>query len=324
MFFSVILPIYNVEKYLEECVRSVLAQSFTDYELLLVDDGSKDSSGRICDELAAQDARIKVIHKENGGLSDARNAGTRVAEGQYIVYIDSDDFITSADFLLDIYNKATEKDSDVVLYKYSKYFDDTAEMADCTFSLGFADEISDSDELLYEMVKRDAYYGMAWVKAFKRSLVVGGDVEFERGLLGEDMDWYFALVMKAESIAAIDKSYIAYRQRSGSITSTHKIKNLTDFIYILEKWQGKIADAELSDKKRAALMGAMAKYYANLIIVYTRLADKEKKNYKDRIKKLSRLLDYSLSSRPLQIKRFYKLLGFGGTVLMLKLYDKIK
>ena len=99
MRFSVILPIYKVEKYLAECVDSILKQSFSDYEIILVDDGSPDTSGAICDEYAKKDARVRVIHKKNGGLSDARNAGFEIACGEYVVFIDSDDYVTDADFL---------------------------------------------------------------------------------------------------------------------------------------------------------------------------------------------------------------------------------
>ena len=99
MRFSIILPIYNVEKYLKECVDSILKQTFLDYELILVDDGSTDGSPELCDKLAETDGRIRVLHKKNGGLSDARNAGTNIAKGDYIIYIDSDDFIVRDDIL---------------------------------------------------------------------------------------------------------------------------------------------------------------------------------------------------------------------------------
>ena len=324
MRFSVILPIYKVEKYLRECVDSILNQTFGDYELILVDDGSPDASGAICDDYAKKDARIKVIHKKNGGLSDARNAGFEIARGEYVVFIDSDDYVTDADFLKKISEKIDERGSDIILYKYSKLYDETKKMDPPTFSLGFADGITDSDELLYELVKRDAYYGMAWIKAFRREVAVNGNVKFEKGLLGEDMDWYFGLLLHSQGISAIDESFIAYRQREGSITATHKIKNLTDFIYILEKWHGIIKSADIKEVKRQALFGALAKYYSNLLIVYMRIKDKEKKKYKKRVKALSVLLDHSVSARPIQIRRYYKILGLGGTVALLKIYDKVR
>ena len=97
--FSIIIPCYNVEKYLAECVDSILAQSVDTFEVILVNDGSKDTTGAICDAYAAKDSRIRVIHKENGGQSSARNMGTAIAKGAYIIYIDSDDFIMNRDFL---------------------------------------------------------------------------------------------------------------------------------------------------------------------------------------------------------------------------------
>ena len=324
MFFSVILPIYNVEKYLAECVESVLKQTFSDYELILVDDGSKDNSGKICDEYAQRDGRIRVIHKENGGASDTRNVGLNNALGDYIVYIDSDDYIMTDDFLSDLHNEIKAKGSDIVLYKFCKLYDDTGKIEKCTFSLDFVENTKNTDELLVELVKRDAYYGMAWIKAFKRSLAVDNNVMFDVNLVCEDMDWYFQLVLNANTITAIDKSYIAYRQRSGSTTATIKLRNLVDFVITLEKWSNKIQKAHISEDKRKALYGALSKYYANMLVVYSRLKDKKKKQYKKQIKSLAYLLNYGLSARPLQIRKFYKLSGFGGVILMLKIYDKIK
>lgn len=320
MFFSVVIPVYNVEKYLRECIDSVLEQNFEDYEIILVNDGSKDSSGAICDEYAKKDNRIRVVHKENGGLSDARNAGTKAAKGDYIIYIDSDDYVIGNEFLADINTKISETNSDIVVYKFRKLYEKSGQIDECYFSYDFGEETADSDELLYAMVKKDAYYGMAWTKAFRRSFAV----DFEKGLLGEDMDWFFHLLSKEGSIAVIDKAYIAYRQREGSITSTHKIKNLTDFIYILEKWSNNVLISNATELRKKAFLGAMAKYYSNLLIVYSRLKDKNKAKEKERIKALSFLLDYALSNRPLQIKKVYKLFGFEATILMLKIFDKIK
>ncbi len=324
MFFSIILPVYNVEKYLKECVNSILSQTFKDYEIILVDDGAKDNSPAICDEFAAADERVKVIHKPNGGQSTARNAGLEKATGEYVIYLDSDDFITDNTFLEDIYNKAKETDGDIVLYKYAKYIDETKVLEKCTFTLDFAENISDSDELLLTLVKKDAYYGMAWVKAFRRSMAVDNGVVFDTNLICEDMDWYFNLVLCAEKISAVDKSYIAYRQRAGSVTSTLKLKNLTDYIFTMEKWAEKIQSADINETKKKALMGALAKYYSNMFITYIRVKDPEKKKHIKRIKDISYILDYSMSDRPLKMRKIYKIAGFAGVTGMLKILDKIK
>lgn len=324
MFFSVILPIYNVEKYLRECVESVLNQTFTDYELILVDDGSKDGSGVICDEYGVKyPDRVKVIHKPNGGQADARNFGMNEATGKYTVYIDSDDFVISNKFLSDVHDKIIESDADVVVYKFVKFYDDTKKFEKCSFELVSEKGLSD-DEYLLETVKKDAYYGMAWIKAFRTALAKDNGIEFEKGLTGEDMDWYFSLVLSAKKIVSLNETYIAYRQREGSVTKTMKLKNLTDFICILEKWNKIINETDISETKRLALKGVLAKYYSNLLIDYIRVKDREKKRYKKRIKALSKLLDFSLSARPAKMRKFYKCFGFNGTILLLKLYDGLK
>lgn len=323
MLFSVILPVYNVEKYLEQCVDSVLGQTFVDYEIILVDDGSTDGSPQLCDALAAKDSRIRVIHKPNGGLSDARNAGTAEAKGDYIVYIDSDDFVLADDFLHKVAQKAADN-PDLIFYKYAKYFDADGKLADCPFSYEFAEEASTYAERIRRLVEADAFYGMAWIKAIKRIVLTDNDISFEVGLLGEDMEWNYHVIYHSHSIALIDEAFIAYRQREGSITSTHKLKNLTDFIYVLEKWANRIREDDSDDAWKRALYGSLAKYYSNLYVVYARLTDKTKRQYKKRIKALDWLWQYSLSHRPKTVAKIYRLLGFNLTILLLKLMDRIK
>ena len=111
---SVIVPVYNVEKYLCKCVDSILVQSYTNFELLLIDDGSTDSSGLICDEYAAKDLRVRVFHKQNGGLSSARNVGISIAMGEYVIFVDSDDYWTSSSVLDKLLVCAIQNDADIV------------------------------------------------------------------------------------------------------------------------------------------------------------------------------------------------------------------
>ena len=111
---SIIIPVYNVETYLKECVKSVLMQTFKDFEILLIDDGSKDSSGKLCNEIALKDSRMRVFHKSNGGLSSARNYGIDRALGEYIIFLDSDDFWIDKDILSLLVKKAESQNLDVV------------------------------------------------------------------------------------------------------------------------------------------------------------------------------------------------------------------
>lgn len=325
MFFSIIVPVYNVEKYLPECIESILRQTFEDYEIILVDDGSKDRSGLICDEYAKKYQNVKAVHKSNGGSSDARNVGTQASLGEYIIYIDSDDYIISEDFLKDVYTLAKRNNTDIILYKFRKFNDGESKLKSCAFSLKNIIDKKEADEILSALVKTDAFFASAWSKAIRRDILLENDVFFEKGLTGEDNEWYLHLLSSCNcSISAIDKSYIAYRQRQGSISKTFKLKNLIDSIYVLEKWSIGIAEADITEERKEALYGAMAKYYAHLLIGYARNTDSKKREYKQKIKELSKLLKYSKSKRPLLIRKIYSIVGFSGTIFIIKILDKVK
>ncbi|MCT8647817.1 glycosyltransferase, partial [Glaesserella parasuis] len=167
MRFSVIIPVYNVEKYIIQCLNSVVYQSFSDIEVILVNDGSKDSSGTICDEYAKNDTRIKVIHKENGGLSSARNVGLKSAVGEYILFLDSDDFWLTERFLEDI-DRVIETSSnnlDMIVFPFSYYLSDNKNI-DYTFN----DIISNGDfrNDFIRLIENNIYTASACNKCIKR------------------------------------------------------------------------------------------------------------------------------------------------------------
>ncbi len=323
MFFSVVVPVYNVEKYLKECVDSILNQTFTDFELILVDDGSKDSSGAICDEYAAKDNRVRVIHKENGGLSDARNVGTKSANGKYVVYIDSDDYVSSNDFLETVYQNAKD-DADIVCYKFKKYFEKTNEFSECKFFLPDINHYETMWERIIYLVKQDAFYCSAWTKSVRLDLIKDNDIYFEKGLLGEDQEWYYRLLLNAQSITGIDKDFIVYRQRENSITSSAKIKNLDDCMYLLKKWNEGIAGAQISEEYKNALFHSLAKLYCNMLILYTSLNDENKKKHRKEIKQLAKLLRYNHNPRTKIFSKIYRLCGFEVMMFALRIICKIR
>lgn len=322
MKFSVILPIYNVELYLAECINSILTQSYTDFELILVNDGSHDKSLSICNEFAKQDERIKVINQPNAGISMARNNGLTIATGDYVVFIDSDDFVTSNDFLQKLAQK-TVNNADLIFFKYRKFLDRPNILCECTYSYKNAILGNSMSEKLQRLVDDDAFYGMAWIKAVRRLVLVQNNIQFEKGLLGEDTEWNFHLLMYAKSIEFIDESFIAYRQREGSISHSLKLKNLTDFIYVITKWVEPIQEIR-DETLKSALLGSMAKYYSNLLIVFARVKDKEKHKYKKSLRELSWLLKFSRSKRPKMISKIYNLFGFNMTIFLLNVLAKVK
>ncbi len=319
MFFSVIVPVYNVEKYLDECVMSILNQSFSDFELILVDDGSKDSSGKICDDYAEKDARVKVIHKENGGQSTARNKGVDVACGEYAIFLDSDDFIDDKDFFKDLYEKAKDK-ADVVIFRYFKYYEDGSKN-DCNVSLADIN-YSDKAELFTELVKRDAFFCSCWSKCTSLKLLKENKIVFDENLRCEDMDWYYSVVSVAEKYEVIDKPYINYRQRENSVTSSFNPKSIYDYIITIDKWYN-ILKEEKDEALRYALLSSLAKLYCNLLISYAR----NKEHLKDAKKKIfafRELLSYPMNPRTRMIAKFNKMFGLNLTCTALRLFNKVK
>jgi glycosyltransferase involved in cell wall biosynthesis len=208
----------------------VLAQTFTDFEIILVDDGSPDECPQICDEYAAKDSRIAVIHKENGGLSSARNAGMKKAQGKYIIFLDSDDYWSSMTALKEIYNLANSFDYDIISIKHKKYFEKTGEFDTTVDPFSETDFIScQYTERLAQLISRQIYDSGPWNKVFKRKLIENSDLFFVEGIIAEDIDWVARLSLAASSIGVIEKVVHVYRKgRPGAATSSWKLKTLVD------------------------------------------------------------------------------------------------
>ena len=318
MFFSVVVPVYNVEQYLKECVDSILSQTFKDFELILVNDGSKDSSPAICDEYAKKDSRVKVIHKENGGQSTARNKGIEAATGEFAVFIDSDDLFCDDHFFEDVKN-AIDENTDIVVFRYCKYYGDRTD--ECGISLSGLNS-DNKAEFLRDLVKRDAFFCSCWSKCTRMSILKENNIIFDTSLSCEDMDWYYNVVSKAENFKVIDKPYVYYRQRENSVTSSFKKKSITDYIFTIDKWSkefNKIQD----ESEKEVMLSSLAKLYCNLLISYSRHT-KELKDCKKAIFGFKWLLTYDLNPRTKIISKFGKMFGLGITCTLLKILEKVR
>lgn len=321
MFFSVIIPVYNAGKYLAPCVDSVLSQTDGDFEVILVDDGSTDGSGALCDGYAAKDPRVRVLHKENGGQSTARNMGLRAAGGEYVVFLDSDDFLLSPGFLADLRGKAGEN-PDVILYKYQKYWEDKG-LSDCAFSFAGIGGEQKQEEMIRELVKRDAFFCSAWSKSVRCSLLKENGFYFDESLSCEDMDWYYQVLEKAGRIALLDRSYIAYRQRPGSVTAVVKEKTIADFIRVLERWSDRFQKG-LTGRRQEVMLQSMTKLYCNLLVAFVRYRGENRKGYRERVRGLAFLFRYDSNARAKKFAKIYRLAGFRGLLFFLKLADQVR
>lgn len=212
---SVIVPVYKVERFLPKCVESILNQTYRNLELILVDDGSPDGSGRLCDAYSVQDSRVRVLHKENGGLSDARNAGLDVAAGDYLSFVDGDDWIepdTCAAMLA-----AAEKHG-AVLVCAGRYDEDEATGTQTPGLCPREEELIPATEMVRRIFHWDTMDFSACDKLFARSLF--DEIRFPVGMVCEDMPTIYRVVMLAERAALLPKPVYHYRHRASSITAS--------------------------------------------------------------------------------------------------------
>lgn len=214
---SVIVPCYNVEEYLPKCIESILNQTYRNLEILLVDDGSPDNCGRICDEYAAKDSRIRIIHKKNGGLSDARNAALDVMTGEYVTFIDSDDYV-SDDYVEYLYKIIKESGVKLSVSSYQTFVDDSSAEI-CTNNPLFV-KIVHTNDALTGMFYQQIFDTSAWAKMYHRSLFSDG-IRYPKGWLYEDLPTTYRLMMKCDYIAFGNYRSYFYRIRNTSIEVHH-------------------------------------------------------------------------------------------------------
>lgn len=208
---SVIVPVYKVEEYLNKCVESLVNQTYRNLEIILVDDGSPDNSPGKCDEWAQKDNRIKVVHKKNGGLSDARNAGMNVATGEYVSFIDSDDYV-ALDFYETLLDIMIAEDSDIIECDVVKFYEN-GQFDKYTDNL-FVQSYSTVDGLS-ALISENPFHQHVWNKLYKASMVL--DIPYAVGKLNEDEFWTYQIFGKAKKVTKINKTMYFYYQRSTSI-----------------------------------------------------------------------------------------------------------
>lgn len=224
---SVIVPVYNVEQYIVRCINSILKQTYKNFELVLIDDGSKDNSGKICDAYVAKDERIRVIHQKNGGLSAARNTGLSVMRGKYVTFIDSDDFVHEK-YLEALYRLIMTSELNV---------------SQVSFEHGTAESFSEkSKKAEVTIFHNSRLFGdrrvkiTAWAKLYKASLLT--DIRFPVGKINEDEFFTYKAIAYAEGIAVSTEKLYYYYSRPGSIMHTKKYAVRMDF---REAYQQRIA-----------------------------------------------------------------------------------
>ena len=285
--FSIIVPIYNVERYLEQCIESVLVQDYQNYELILVDDGSPDNSIDICTKYAKQYSNIVFIHKINGGLSDARNVGIQIARGEYLMFLDSDDYWEGTSILSDL-AQISKENQDLIIYDLTfRYKDSKKEYYPISKEGLTGDYIAD----FYTLTSRNIFRPSACNKVVKRKIIIDNQLLFPKGKNHEDLDWSFNLAPYISSYALYNSYFYIYRaKRLGSITEFVKPKNTKDLIdIVLEKLQmiKNMHDSPLSK----GLYQYLVKQKQFIYDSFTLLSEEHKKMYENEFNELKKSLE---------------------------------
>lgn len=212
---SIIVPVYNVEKYLDRCVESIVNQTYNNLEIILIDDGSPDNCPVMCDNWAKKDSRIKVIHKENGGLSDARNVGLDVATGKYIAFVDSDDWI-DAQMYQALYESIINTKSDIASCGAKRVWLDGRPT--CELIKEANDCVLERENAMKALISSNGLIQVVWNKLYKRNVVEG--ILYPVGLIHEDEFWSWRVISRANRIVVLKESFYNYLQRDDSIMGT--------------------------------------------------------------------------------------------------------
>lgn len=223
---SVIVPVYNVEKYLPRCIDSILAQTFTDFELILVDDGSPDRCGEICDEYAEKDSRVRVIHKANGGVSSARNAGLDLCRGEYVTFVDSDDYL-GAGWLNSLHQAMTESGADVVSADFTVVADGGEESV--TLHQKLQADLHNEKETIDFLLESILGGKLGWevcTRFFKTEIIQNRHIRFCETCenYAEDLGFTLEYLLYVQRVATCNSAEYYYYQRSGSMMDCSKTK----------------------------------------------------------------------------------------------------
>lgn len=291
MKFSIIIPCYKVEQYLHQCVDSVLAQTYEDYEVILVDDGSPDNSPAICDEYGKKTDKVKVIHKPNGGLSDARNAGLDVARGEFVLFLDSDDWWDDKEALHKIDTCIKKTGADIIIFGMKKYFS-------------------------LEKSYGDVRIPKKCDKVVRRTLIEKDNQRFVKRQLSEDIEWCCKLLLKDSQIDVLEEAFYVYRQQvSTSITANVGTKNINSILDVINRYAKKNAPEPL--------LHYIANQYVLLITSFMRLSKEDQKPLEAEVKEFWWLINYNWYPYTRMVSKV-KFLGYNITKKLLRIYYKQK
>lgn len=314
MRFSVIIPVYNARDTLGKCLSSIAMQNFSDYQVLIVNDGSGDESLAVAAEFAARDERFRVYSIDHHGPGAARNAGLTHAEGDYVLYMDADDYWVCPDLLQELADRIGTEPADVYMYQMAKITEDGTELKRYTkppFAL--ADKVVELKEVYQDLVKDGQTLASACNKCVRRSLLLEKDIRFREDVIGEDIDWVLRLFSHTETVCLLNLRAYAYIQRKIPTRSTQKGAH-NDLVTIVADWARRCEAGEVIHSQ--AVKGLVAFQYA-ICLGHDRDLTPENKGL---MRRNTHLLQYGLDRKTKLTYGFFQVFGYDLTAAALGLY----
>lgn len=274
---SVIIPIYKVEPYLNRCVDSILNQTYVNIEVILVDDGSPDRCGLIADHYAEMDQRVSVIHKPNGGLSDARNAGMQKASGTYTIFVDSDDWVERT-MIEQLVDHSYRFQADIVQASFYYAYEDHLQWDHRYYAMDAPPVLLNNERLMSELIRNEKVKNFAWGKLYKTNLI--RDLPFKKGVLFEDVFWAHQVMHRVRRYVIFHQPLYYYFQRDDSIVANYTPKSL-DILKGMKERHRFIEKhyPHLTDESYQAILKASLIHYS--LLTRNRERDKGGKNRKE-------------------------------------------
>lgn len=323
---SVIIPIYNVEKWIEQCIDSIAAQTYRNIEVILIDDGSTDNCGKICDDYAKKDNRIKVIHNKNLGVSCSRNNGIRVATGEYIMFIDSDDFICDNHAIEKFLKVFKENKCDFIYTSYCRFNDDNSksivEVLPLNINSCDLDKLK-GKETLEVLIKNNSFHHAPYLKICKREYILKNNLYFKEGFYHEDVEWSEKLFYYADKISIYYEPWYMRRMRENSIITTKDDKVATQkvcnrIIIIKELIEFYIKNNE--NPYDSIIINDLVKmYWGDIMVISLRIKNKVNVNQCIEVVNSTKdIIKYSNNIKHIIIRNIFKVIGVKNTIAILR------
>ncbi len=318
MKYSIIIPVYNAENYLDECIKSIVSQK-GDYELILVDDGSMDKSGEICDSYAALYPCVRVLHIKNSGAGNARNVGTSIAKGDFLIFCDADDYLCS-DFFEKLEISDVDFSADVIFFNAIKFFPD-GRLEDMNDGLIREKIKGKSRKEVYEHLSMcNKFPASCWAKLVNRDFYQKNDIKLDGKLIGEDIDWALKLMHCAESYDLFEEGIYYYRKIPNTRSSHGNIKNARDQLHIVKKWATSTEIVQYKEYFESFL----AYQYAVIFPAYGSLVKNERRELFPEMKQLKYLLKCGKTRKIQLVRRLVNIFGIDIGAIILYNYVLIR